>query len=586
MQRLGQSKIEEAPVNKVNINSRLEGRRASVFVRNLNPMKTFALLILLPLAIAVSAPRSFAQSCTSATCTAASPSESDFLAALPSSSNKNATVVVTIPSGTASWTSQINYSVPSAVTNLTIQGATTVNCSGTAGAAGYTCTASDSTVIEDAYASNNPPLVITLGGASTHFRMTGLTFQGGNIGSSSYNKYNCIVNFSGGSQNFRFDHSHFNNDTYTPAASSSMVRIGGSIEGVMDHNVVDLGNNSSDANGFQTFNDIGDSIGNGDGAFVNPTGWGTSAFLFMENNQFNGGYPNDCTVAGRFVMRYNTFNGASTTVQTHATKSDAGSIRGCRGYEYYHNYIQNPYAEGDAAGGSKGGPTLFWGNTMAPNAYYRYWAGSTDRETNSQTETATPNGWGYCGTAVNSNGVGSAWDGNANGSTGYPCLDGLGRGQTPQALNGKNLPSRLNSSTNTIAWPHQLLEPVYMWGNSFGSATLAIRDSGTTQNVDIFVDNANFNGTSGTGNGPLANRPSSCTAGQGGTYYTSPTGSYGVGYFATDANSGQGELYVCTATNTWTAIYQPYTYPHPLISGTSSSGNPPNAPSGLSATVQ
>ena len=29
-------------------------------------------------------------------------------------------------------------------------------------------------------------------------------------------------------------------------------------------------------------------------------------------------------------------------------------------------------------------------------------------------------------------------------------------------------------------------------------------------------------------------------------------------------NGGEGELYVCTATNTWTAIYRPYTYPHPL----------------------
>src|ERR1700722_7118782 len=141
MQRLGQSKIEEAPVNKVNINSRLEGRRASVFVRNLNPMKTFALLFLLPLAIAVSAPPSFAQSCTSATCTAASPSESDFLAALPSSSNKNATVVVNIPTGTSSWTTQLSYTVPAGVTNLTIQGATTVNCTGSAGTSSFTCTA-------------------------------------------------------------------------------------------------------------------------------------------------------------------------------------------------------------------------------------------------------------------------------------------------------------------------------------------------------------------------------------------------------------------------------------------------------------
>jgi hypothetical protein len=92
-----------------------------------------------------------------------------------------------------------------------------------------------------------------------------------------------------------------------------------------------------------------------------------------------------------------------------------------------------------------------------------------------------------------------------------------------------------------------------------------------------------FNGTVGTGFGTLANRPTTCTAGPGGTYDTSPTGSYGVGYFATD----QKTLYVCTSTNTWTAIYQPYTYPHPLTAGgTTLSENPPTAPTGLVATVQ
>src|ERR1700740_1667757 len=82
------------------------------------------------LSLAVSA---HGQSCTSATCNAASPNESDVLAALPSSNNTNATVVVNIPSGTASWSTQLTYAIPSSVTNLTIQGNTTVNCSGTAG---------------------------------------------------------------------------------------------------------------------------------------------------------------------------------------------------------------------------------------------------------------------------------------------------------------------------------------------------------------------------------------------------------------------------------------------------------------------
>ena len=54
----------------------------------------FFLLLLLTMPMAADA-----QSCTTAVCNAKSPSESDFQAALPSSSNTNATVVVNIPAG-------------------------------------------------------------------------------------------------------------------------------------------------------------------------------------------------------------------------------------------------------------------------------------------------------------------------------------------------------------------------------------------------------------------------------------------------------------------------------------------------------
>ena len=78
-----------------------------------------------------------------------------------------------------------------------------------------------------------------------------------------------------------------------------------------------------------------------------------------------------------------------------------------------------------------------------------------------------------------------------------------------------------------------------------------------------------FNGTTGTGFGTLANRPTSCTT--------------GVGYWATDQGNwnksgngfGQGEFFVCTATNTWSLYYVPYTYPNPLTTIT------PSAPSNL-----
>lgn len=523
----------------------------------------------------------FAQSCTTATCNAASANVSDVLAALPSTSNSNPSVTVKIPSGSVAWTSGINYTIPSSVTDLTIQGATTVNCTGTAGTSGYACTATDSTTIADSYNSNTPLLYIITGGSSTKLRITGLSLTGG---TATLPKYGSIQ-IGGQSKNVRVDHSHFNIAGYSGSVVGAWVRVFGQNAGVLDHNIVDNGANANDYwNGFQAFNPIGDTIGNGDGAFQNATPWGTSNFLYMEDNIFNGGFGNDCAEGGLFVMRYNTFQGMTVAVQTHGTKSPAGPGRGCRAYEFYHNYIAAGTTEQDAMTGAKGTTALIWGNTMQAATAYRFWAGATDRQAGTVTETNTPNGWAYCGTAVASNGVGSQWDGNQSSSTGYPCLDGIGRGQTAQALNGASFPGRLNSATRTIAWPHQYLEPVYLFMNTINGATeINIRDTSTTENLDVFADNVNFTGTAGTGYGTLSSRPGTCKAGPGGTYYTSPTGSYGVSYWATDANSGNGELYVCTSTNTWTPIYSPYTYPHPLVSGTTSAS--PAPPASLSGTI-
>jgi len=147
---------------------------------------------------------------------------------------------------------------------------------------------------------------------------------------------------------------------------------------------------------------------------------------------------------------------------------------------------------------------------------------------------------------------------------------------------------------------NEVLSPPYMWMNTFASAPswdsntgFSVNNGRIIRNRDFYAENLNqgaqsnnmtpFNGstTIGVGHGTLANRPSTCTA--------------GVGYWATDQGSWnqsggaeQGEFYVCTAANTWTLSYTPYTYPHPLVSGGSSSAgaNPPNPPTNLAATVQ
>src|SRR5579871_2940282 len=80
------------------------------------------------------------------------------------------TTVVNIPAGTCQWTAPVTFNVPSGNTNLTIQGQTVVNCTGTPGSSSYGCVATDNTIIGDSYQSNNSLFVVTTGGASSTFR--------------------------------------------------------------------------------------------------------------------------------------------------------------------------------------------------------------------------------------------------------------------------------------------------------------------------------------------------------------------------------------------------------------------------------
>lgn len=536
-----------------------------------------SIALLLPIAAS-------AQTCTTAVCNAAGVTEAQFLAALPTSGNANATVLVNIPSGSSTWTTSLNYTVPSGITSLTIQGATTVTFTGTAGNSNYTPTATDNTSITDGITGSTPVMTFIINGASQFFRITGLTIT--SAASNANAKYGEFF-FGGGTYDTRVDHCHF----ISPADTGAMARWGGTV-GVIDHNKVDLGSlaNQNVMNAFQSDDTPDDNIGYGDGNFAKATPWGTNKMLYIEANYFTAGAPNDCAIGGMFVMRYNSVIDAYVSTQTHGTKSDAGAGRGCRAFEAYHNYY---FATGantpwDSVIGSKGTTALIWGNSVPAGGFYRFFVPSTDRNINpaNVNESAgQPTDWGYCGTNIN--GTGSTWDGNQNTALGWPCLDSIGRGQDVQALNGAStIAARLNSITGTQAWSHQLLEPVYLFMNTVTPASgieVSPRDQTTTPDRDYYSEcntgwsdstcaSTAFNGAHGTGFGLLSARPSTCNAGPGGTYGTSPTGSYGVAYFATDANSGNGELYICTAgvagtSGTWTGIYQPYTYPHPLISG-------------------
>jgi hypothetical protein len=183
------------------------------------------------------------------------------------------------------------------------------------------------------------------------------------------------------------------------------------------------------------------------------------------------------------------------------------------------------------------------------------------------------------------------WDGNTPATTGYPCLDQVGRG-VGDLLSGDYPTKRNNTRGCTVnftwanraancdgsdssAWPRQALEPAYEWSNTgtiLGGTWIAVANGPIVANRDFYSDHGNTDCnpnagacTAGVGVGTLAQRPASCTTG-------SESGG-GVGWWATDqggnwntvnGTANDGALYKCTATNTWTLYYTPYTYPHPL----------------------
>jgi len=511
--------------------------------------------------------------CTGVTsCAAADCNESTISAALSSIDTDGTTL--TVPSGNCTWTTSLSYTQTK---SFVLQGAGAI--SGTGLQASINGIGSDSTTITDninRYSSDLPTLAISTAAGKT-FRMTGIAFYGPTVLSVA-SQISCngtppnpcnetylgYIRIQGSSTSVRVDHCHFK------ATFAKGLMAGGSIEGVFDHNQHD--GDSTNVDEFQM------NLENGPGPYGN-TAWstadnfGTSHFIYIENSNFQmvtGSahiFAFDCDFGGRFAFRYNAV-GTRTALQTHGTGS-GGDFRGCRAFEQYHNtYVYSATPSTDHfpfLNDYESGPSMIWDENVT--GFSNFIQGDVPRtNTATYTQHAPPAGWGYCGTTYGP----SNWDGN-NDSTGNPCIDSIGRGQS-DSISG-TFPTKqvdTNPGVYTGTWPNQALSPTYMFMNTYTPATgtgywsnyapVAIQE-----NRDYYLDCPNssessctfdgsINGSThgGTGYGLTAARPATCTP--------------RVGYWATDYGT-QGGLYVCTATNTWTLYYAPYTYPHPLVGG-------------------
>lgn len=456
---------------------------------------------------------------------------------------------INVSAGTASWSNQL--ALPGNK-DLTIVGATTISCSGTPGTAAYQCTAGGTnttlTCPNGCFRLDMAASHTIMGFTMTNSGAAEIITVGGNVNNAKRFRiaYNRLISTGG----------------WNPSRVGWDNATGNHPQGIWDHNrlenvaihtngtLMQLSEGSYQHQIWSQDTPLGDSS---NVVYVEANHFVSSSSSSSPGNFTDGNY------GGRVVIRFNRTDGAfATAFEFH---SPQGDNRGFQRWELYDNAVTNLDNNDKCFHGLfnlRGGTGVVFNNTMSGAISGCNYDGIIDNVRSRWSAGSSIDGVRACD-------GGSPWDQNSSGQQGWHCRDQVGIGRDISLWNGSS------------AW-NQQIKPGYFFGNTrAGNASSFFIEQDQRNEIhikwnrDIYQSyNATCSGsscTTGVGSGPLANRPVGCTAGT--AYWATDQGEWNA------LNAGpDGQLYKCTASNTWTLYYVPYAFPHPW-QGATPVPNPP-----------